>query len=221
MCTANPKQEALIQAKVEEFISGDKLFTSVDVANAIKSDGEWIRNRVVRDWLLENITTNDIFSGYTKTRINVNGGTHQATLYLPTWADADIYDKTDQRVLTPDEVKSIRRNKIGQPNPNVVHDINTILSPEEDEDDGDNGDVISKVLRSKNRLFIPGYMIKAMGWNPGDTVDPTKIKTPNIRPDELTVWHDYRVSIPRSAVPWKTEPVKVTLKGGEILFDKA
>ena len=43
--------DTTIEAKVDEFVNDNKGFTSVDIGNAIKTDGTWIANREVAAWL--------------------------------------------------------------------------------------------------------------------------------------------------------------------------
>lgn len=87
------------------------MFTSVDLANKVKKDGSWIRNREVAAWLRQNINAN---SGpgvptYDTTMIDVeitdNGvqTTVEARLYHPMGTDPDLYTGTDAVAVTPDD----------------------------------------------------------------------------------------------------------------------
>jgi hypothetical protein len=206
--------DATIREKVEGYVKEQKLYTSVDIANAIKRDGIWVRTREVRDWLRANISDTILFQDYTTSTIDVCSGAAQATLYHPTTKDPLEYTERDQVSLTPDEVKAIQKSKVGQPVPSAVPDINSVLTQTDDGED-------SAVIRTTERIKIPGHIIKKLGWHPGNRVDPAVIKTHTTLPSNLKVSKDYRVSIPRSCVNWPGCPVKVILKNGMIVFDKA
>lgn len=228
------KYHASVQEKVTEFIKEDKMFTSVDIANAVKLEGLWVRNTEVRDWLQENFGNKALFGTYVISQISVCNGSSMASLYHPALLNPSDYVDRNQRPLTPDEVKAIAKAKIGTVKDSAVPDLNKIL----DKDNEDNGDdeeddkdttntsgtkpvTMSTVLKSTERLKLPGAMIRALGWIPGQVVDPALILTTKVLSGTLTVNDDYRVSIPRSAVPWGKSPVKVTLKDGKIHFKKA
>lgn len=212
---------ATVLEKVTEAIKKEQMFTSVDIANAVKSEGLWVRNREVRDWLLENFSDKNIFGDYIISQIYVCNGSSVASLYHPALSDPNNYLERDQVPLTPDEVKAIAASKVGTVKDSMAPDLNKIL-PDASEDD-DDGVVVDMTItiRSKDRIKIPGAMIRAIGWVPGQIVDPALILTTNTIPGHLKVNDDYRVSIPRSAVPWGTDPVNVILKGGKIHFEKA
>lgn len=211
---------ASVQEKVIEYINDEMLFTSVDIANAVKSDGLWVRNREVRDWLHENFSNKTIFKNYITTQITVCKGSSAATLYHPDDVDADAYIETDQQPLTPDEVKAIAKTKVGKVK--LTPDIDKILQPPSFDDEPEDAPVIMEaIIRSVDRIKIPGSMIRKLGWVPGQIVDPALILTSKVLSGDLVVNSDYRVSIPRSSVSWGTSPVKVILKGGKIHFKKA
>lgn len=87
--------------------------------------------------------------------------------------------------------------------------------------DGD-GVRIKKRLASVERLWIPTDIVKAIGLNPGDTVDIDKVKIHHgkLNPG-LKVHYDGRFAIPRRCIGYGTDPVKVLVKGDEIYFEKA
>ena len=91
-----------IEAKVAEFVANKVGFTSVNVANAIKVDGEWIPNREVAAWL----RAWDVDPEYTVTRISVtleDGTSARATVYMPEDQPISAYTGRDERAMTPDE----------------------------------------------------------------------------------------------------------------------
>lgn len=211
----------IIEVKVKNFISKDALFTSVDIANSIKKDGHWVRNVEVRDWLRNNFQSSDIFGDYETEVIEVCGGTRIATLYRPCWSDAHDYEERDQTALTPDDVNIIS---------NKVHDnsVSSLSTKNNDKKDDDiitmispKGVSIRRKISSKERIKIPGRIIKRLGLNPGDKINPSQIKTHKPIPSRLIVNADFRVSIPRNCLNWGTEPVNVMLKGDNIIFEKA
>jgi hypothetical protein len=208
--------EATIREKIIEATKVGKLFTSVDIANAVKQEGLWVRNRDVRDWLQDNFYDKSIFDGYIISQILVCNASSYASLYHPSSELPDRYLDRDQRPLTPDEVKAIINSKKGTPRDDTAPDIDVMLAPD-DEDDIE----MSVTLTSVERLKIPGAMIRALGWSAGQLVDPALILTHNVLPANLKVNDDYRVSVPRTAVNWGTNPVKVILKKGKIHFEKA
>jgi hypothetical protein len=208
--------------KVTEFIKEDKMFTSVDIANAVKADGLWVRNREVRDWLQENFSNKTIFLNYTISQILVCNGSTAASLYHPVLLNPDDYVDRDLHPLTPDEVKAIAKAKIGTVKDSAAPDLNVMLgNSSDDEEDVDDDIEMSIIIRSVDRIKIPGAMIRALGWVPKQTIDPALILTTSVISGDLTVNDDYRVSIPRSALPWGTDPVLVMLKGNKIHFKKA
>ena len=99
--------EATIKAKVQDFTARHEMFTSVDISNAIKSDGIWIKNREVAEWLRTNFSDVSLFGDYQQTVIQVCGDKAEAALYHPLMTDPNIYTNRDQRALTPDDVKII------------------------------------------------------------------------------------------------------------------
>jgi hypothetical protein len=112
MCDTNR-----VKKEVERFVNEDKLFTSVDVANAIKQGNsedkpEWIRNREVASFLRKNALLIALQSGknYEMVMIPVeteNGVTVSAYLYHPQGTDPLQYLETDKRAVTPDEFESL------------------------------------------------------------------------------------------------------------------
>jgi len=223
---------ASVLEKVTEFIKEDKMFTSVDIANAVKSEGLWVRNTEVRDWLQENFSNKTLFGTYVISQISVCNGSSMASLYHPALLNPSDYVDRDQRPLTPDEVRAIAKAKVGTIKDSAVPDLNKILDKSNDTEDDEDEDTnqgttsakpvqMSTILTSVERLKIPGAMIRALGWVPGQIVDPALILTTKVLSGTLVVSADYRVSIPRSAVPWGKSPVIVILKDGKIHFKKA
>lgn len=204
-------KEALISNKVKDFVANETMFTSVDIANAIKKDGNWVRNIEVASWLRENFYKEDILLDYKTSPINVCDNTRSATLYLPKWADPEDYEDRNQDPLTPAEVDAIKKQKNQKaPTPDIVDMLNGTQA------------VMSKVIRSKERIKIPGSMIKKLGYVPGDQVPSDIVKTHNNIPGRLIVNKDYRFSVPRSSVNWGKDPVKVILtQDNKITFEKA
>lgn len=215
-------KQDLIQTKVEEYVSKEEMFTSVDISNAIKEDGEWISNRDVRDWLKSNFHSDPIFSNYCRTGISVCNDSVAATLYHPAYKLAEDYEPRNQHALTPSEVDAIKRAKSAQPAKSTA-DIVQILSTSNNSTSTSGSKQVGlvRIIRSVERIKIPGAIIKKLGYQPGDRVDPSKIKTDKPIPGRLIVNKDYRFSIPRSCVGWDHQPVKVLIKRDKIVFEKA
>jgi hypothetical protein len=206
--------DVTIKAKVQEFVNKEQMFTSVDVANAIKKSGVWVRVSEVRTWIKNNLSDQSLFGDYGHTTIDVCGGKAQATLYHPVFADPNDYVERDQVTLTPDEVKAIQKQVSGTVNVSATPDISAIF-------DNTTSPDLSIVIKSKERIKIPGEITRKLGLQPGDRVDPALLKTHTVITRDLFVNSDYRISIPRTAIHWGTDPVKVMLKNGVVEFDKA
>lgn len=207
-----------IKNKVQEFILRNEMFTSVDISNAIKSEGIWIKNREVAEWLRTNFSDASIFGDYARTSILVCNGATEASLYHPHMSDIAKYANREQRTLTPDDVKIIQTKVAGTLRPDSTPDINDILDPAKN----NSSDIVkSLIIKSKDRVKVPGDMIRALGWKPGDRIDPAVIKTHRALTKPLFVNSDYRVSIPRICINWGVDPVKVILRRGVIEFEKA
>jgi len=213
------QRDSLIEEVVTQFIEDEEMFTSVDIANTIKKEGIWIRNIEVRDWLRENADDADIFGDYEYGPILVCNGARHATVYYPSYRNPQEYEPTNQKALTPSEVEAIHRSR--HPGTNT---------PTAKDSDGKAVDLLDllddvemeRVIASSERIKIPGAMIRKLGYKPGDTVDPSIIKTHSPIPKRLKVNKDYRLSIPRTCVNWSNNPIKVKLKENkEIIFEKA
>lgn len=218
------QRDSLIRETVQKFINEEEMFTSVDIANAIKKEGIWVRNTEVRDWLRTNYDFDDTFENYESDRIPVCNGTRYATVYLPAYRNADEYEPTNQKPLTPSEVEAIRRAKDGSDDIDSTPDSSSNKSQYKKMDVADLLDdtELERVIYSHERIKIPGAMIRKMGYKPGDNVDPAVIKTHSPIPKKLKVNKDFRLSIPRQCVKWGVSPVKVKLKENkEIVFERA
>lgn len=92
---------SVIETKVNDFVSKNAMFTSVDIANAIKKDGTWVKNSEVASWLRVNVLAN--FSSYRAVRIPVAQGQLTAFLYYPGTYNPDDYQDRDQTALPPQQ----------------------------------------------------------------------------------------------------------------------
>ena len=95
----------IIEKKVEEYVSRDEMFTSIDIGNAIKRDGTWVKNREVAAWLRSHVDDTNVLPDYERDTIPVNGGNAQAALYYPSWKNPDDYTERDQKALKPSDLK--------------------------------------------------------------------------------------------------------------------
>jgi hypothetical protein len=201
MCQSN----ALIEMKVNEFVGQQKMFTSVDIANAIKCDGKWVRNREVAAWLRSNVASS--YGNYTTTTIEVSGG-RQATLYHPLNADSSTYDSRDQRALKPNEVDGPSKTV----SKNISKSQTTVRNASQTSDDG--------IILKGKRIRIPASLIKQLGWQPGDSIDSDKIVingaplSPNLK-----VTTESRVSVARKSLNLGDSKVKVFIENGKIHFE--
>lgn len=211
--------QSAIRETVLEYVKGEKLFTSVDISNAIKQAGFFVRNREVTAWLHANRDDQKHFPNYDYTMTPVRNDTVQATLYYPCWKDPADYKDTNQRTLTPRDVANLQRALGIQPTkaPVSAAHSKTPVSTVKLTTPGNT----CGVIRAKERVKISGKLIKTLGWKPGDTIDTSKIKTKYPVSPDLVVNKDYRVSIPRHACGLGDDPIKVSMLGGEIIFEKA
>jgi len=233
-----------VKVVVEEFSRGQKQFTSIDVANQVKRSGKWRRNRDVASELRDMYATDDAaLAGYSRCSIAVKGGSKTATLYFPSGTDPEDYKDRDQRADSPTPPASrgastqafqTAQRTVAAPAARSRSAASGILkrAPRnmvtQQTDVADIGDVLdtdivmTKVIKTKERIKIPGPMIRKLGWAPGQPVDLSKIKTHNAVPVGIIVAKDYRVSLPRNALNWGTQPVKVILTSkNDIIFDQA
>ena len=99
----------VIEDKVTAFVGDTKGFTSVDIANAIKTEGTWVRNREVASWL-RNWTPP---VGYSVTKISVSQGSNvaQASVYIPNTLAITDYVNTQQDAMTPGEFEAMHGKK--------------------------------------------------------------------------------------------------------------
>ena len=219
--------DTTIRDTVKKFVDDEKMFTSVDIATDIKKRGIWVRTVEVRAWLQRNFDKDSLMGDYNSSQIGVCNNTTLATLYHPIWQDPNEYQDRDQQPLTPIDVKNIQLTLKNQLRPDTAPDINDVFdaaqTPDSDgsDDNKDDNDDEGYTITSVERLKIPGALIRKLGWKPGDTIDPALIQTSRTIPATLKVNKDYRVSIPRNSVDWGTSPVKLKVKGGRIVFEKA
>jgi len=228
-----------VRKVVEEFTGGQKMFTSVDVANTVKRTYSWRRNRDVAAELRNLFSTGDsLFDGYDRCVIAVDGGAKNATLYLPCGSDPDDYKERDQRADRPNAKAAPVQSQAPAQQPASPAKARAVASGSikrvprsmmtQQTDQSDIADVLAtnivmtKVIKTKERIKIPGEMIRKLGWMPGQPADLSRIKTHKAVAVGVVVSKDYRVSIPRKAVDFGSGPVKVILtSANDIVFDKA
>jgi hypothetical protein len=202
----------IIEKKVSEFVNNKKMFTSVNITNAIKMDGTWISNSEVAQWLRNSYNNSkhmtNILINYSSTTIQVENGQRAATLYYPFGHDSNTFTDTEISAMTPDEFKRIHGVDPFIPVPANVPVKSKIT-------------LIDKVCsENSNRIRIPAKIVSAIGLKPYKKVTDQKFAIKNI-PATLKVHADGRVSIPRSCIDIKKGPVKIFLKDGVIGFEKA
>jgi hypothetical protein len=218
----------LIKAKIELFVNDQKMFTSINVANAIKKDGTWIRNSVVAEWLRENfeLVNENLGDSYLISQIPVRNGTLTANLYYPFFADTNNFNDRDAEAMTPDEFSKLHKYTSTDSRalpPLVSTTVKT-----------DTTNVLSKNVpsipvnlptrtiteKANGRLKIPAAFVKALGLKPGDYVAASdKIKFPNF-PSNIIVQSDFRISIPRKLLSLGQGPVRIYIKDGQLGIEK-
>lgn len=228
-----------VQDVVKRFVGMGAKFTSVDVANEVKRSGVWRRNSDVASELRRIFRAGDCgLSAYEASVIDVLNGSRRATLYHLSGSDPDDYQDRDQRALRPSDVKVKGVGKSAAPVKSaaaaravqkpvvfkrVKRDMTTQVSDATDIAVAlDANIVMSKVVRSKERIKIAAPMIRKLGWQPGQQADMSRIKTHRAVKCGVIVTKEQRVSIPRKAVKWGESPVRVMLTDhNEIVFAKA
>lgn len=206
------KEETVIQAKVEEFTNREEAFTSVDIANAIKEDGTWIRNRIVAAWLRNNFDVED----YEKAMIDVGSG-RQASLYHPDFYDPANYTGQNQKAINPDDFKELHPDA-----DDVVTAVDTTDTDDEEEQDfNENSRTVSV---SKGRIWVPASIINQLGMNtPGEEVDISKLDLTG-KPT-LTVHEDCRISVAskdvNSGAFLDNDKITVSIKNGKAVFERS
>lgn len=223
--------DTLIQDKVKIFVEQDKMFTSVDVGNAIKTeDKTFIKNRDVAAWLRENFTKDQLFKNYNRSLIRVTAG-KETYVYHPFFADPSVYTQVDQHALSPQEAGISASNKTNFISnagngpfpqsmltgfPISVNSTTTTVPP---------GSIDNSVIITDTRMVrISSKIVAKLGWKPGDDVDLSKIDGATIPSiTELKVHKDGRVYVARSWLPFGTDAVKIDFDqtSGKITIVKA
>lgn len=191
-----------VESKVKSFINDDKMFTSVDVSNAIKRDGTWISNREVSIFLKGySLSTSD----YSKTVISVGSG-RKAYLYHPDGVDPSDYANTNARALTPTEAG------VAAPTATAAGVVDL------DDDTDDDDDYLSKTIYLGRRARVPGKFTRIIGLNPGDQVDPSRFQASVS--SKLKVNKDGRVSVKRDSITDDdaVDQVSISIDNGMIAF---
>lgn len=102
--------DKLVKDIIKVMVDKKELFTSVDVANIVKSQGEWIRNSEV-SFIMKEIFQND-YDDYIRSQIEVkkaegNNEFVKAWLYHPKNTDPKSYKNVEGKPIDPDEFKKI------------------------------------------------------------------------------------------------------------------
>jgi hypothetical protein len=188
--------QQIIEAKVDEFISSNQMFTSVDISNAIKKDGTWISNSEVASFLRRN-SAFILSKQYSSSSIPVLNGQKRANLYYPIGSDTFDYQNRDQKALTPQEAgldpNAVPTSTVTQTQP--VSLGSTVSSM---------GKRIKISASLFDRLRIPAKIVAEIGLEPGDPVDVDSsciiVNRPLLLSKNLKVHADGRISIPRECV---------------------
>jgi len=207
---------AIIKSMVDVFVKAKKLFTSVDIANAIKTNGTWVRNSAVASWLRNEFDE----STYTTSMISVNYGNIRASLYYPLHENPGNYANSNLEAIDPFKFKDVNTYTIdddrAKPENAAKKSVNTILNTSTVKKSGVN--IPHKVYRSTERLRIPASLVKAVGMTPYSRVKTTKISI--VVPDTLRVHSDGRISVPRTCTNLGRGPLKVGVVDGVIDIQK-
>jgi len=193
----------VIKAKVADMMQKQVMFTSVNICNAIKTDGTWFSNRDVAKWLRQNFAelNDDLNADYIATQISVNGSS-SANLYHHFSADSDNYTDRGLKAITPAEFKMMhgRDPFAAQSKPVAKAAVKTMRVMKQ---------VTSSSTRcihefKRGRIRVPGAFVKAIGLKPGSTIDVSKFMLNKTDlSDKLKVHNDGRVSVPRKCLDFK------------------
>lgn len=192
-------KEELIQEKVTDFMTKNKMFTSVDVCNSIKDDGTWIHNREVASWLRDNFVTFNLQNQYQVSQITVGYHSARANLYHPATTSPFDYTDVNQKAITPDDFKA--KHRFDAP----VSKSSTVS----------NNAVKTFVCVRNDRVRIPVEIVKQAGLNPGDSVNPSIFSIPVS--NKLKVTKDCRINLINENLPAK---VKIFVWNKIIHIDK-
>jgi hypothetical protein len=99
--------DTTIETTVDQFVNDEKGFTSVDIANSIKTAGTWIGNSKVASWLRKWTPPSNY--GITKVTVQVvdTGATAQAGVYLPDSMAVSDYTATATEAMTPAQFQTL------------------------------------------------------------------------------------------------------------------
>ena len=224
------KENEVIEQKVRDLVSQQTMFTSVDVTNAIKTDGIWINNAIVSSWLRSNFdaVNQSMGNNYESKVINVANNTHRAFVYYPFFNDPNNYPNPNAIAMTPDQFFALHNYK--HTDPEAQPDGPSVQSSTSIQQQTPQAPTISnKVVsidartltgKAQGRIRIPGAIIKALGLKPGDVVATSnKVDIPNLSKN-ITVQNDYRVSIPRDILSLGKGPVRMSLRDGKLKIEK-
>lgn len=134
-------KDQIIREVVEEMVTDEAMFTSVDVGNSVKRKilSMDIRNREVAQWLRDNASSDVSMQDYDSVMISVDNGKAQATLYYPHWLDPEDYVARDQKALGPDDIDDLRKQQGLTP---AIAPASPVV---DDNDDDDGKDIVQVV----------------------------------------------------------------------------
>lgn len=207
--------DQIIENKVEEYVNRNEAFTSVDIANAIKIEGTWIRNREVAAWLRHNLL-NITGNNYQRTLVDVGQG-RQASLYHPFFFDSSNYIGQNQNALNPDDFNALHPNGIiGLSKSYGLSDASN--ENDEEEDFNEDSRTVSVTV---GRVWIPATIIAQLGMKPGEDADNGKLNL--INSSNLTVHDDGRVSVTSKNINASFQDgdkIKIFVKDNVTIYEK-
>jgi hypothetical protein len=208
--------DTIIEKKVQDFMNTQSMFTSVNVANAIKTDGAWVRNREVAEWLRNNFSNlnSQHNSDYMFVQISVGNG-QQANLYLPVTADPNNYTDTNLEALTPDDFKKLHGFDplsatiqtppatvvLPQPVTQTATSVPLSVTNPLPTKTGVNVKLYKITEFKSGRARIPTELVKKLHLQPHNTVNLKKFDIDQAEaPEHLRVHADGRISLPRKCI---------------------
>jgi hypothetical protein len=219
--------DKVIRAKVEEFVGKQLMFTSVDISNAIKRDGTWVRNSEVSSWLHRNFNDVNDSRGadYIQAQVSVLNNTVTALLYLHVTHNVDSYTNRDLVAMTPDQFKRLHGydplnppiSTTGSTTSSTPAGTTTVKSPavpaKKIKTVGDklkvaHGCFLIQEFKS-GRIRVPATLVKAVGMRPGCKVNFKKLDVNTAKiSSPLKVHDDGRISLPRTCIEVDSTSVK-------------
>jgi hypothetical protein len=195
--------------KIKSLVDDGELFTSVDVSNAIKRDGVWIRNKEVAKFL----RTYDFSQhNYNKELINVTSNNIQtkATVYFPDYSDAQHYKLTSQTTIKKHQLPTQKMLKIVSTS-NQISNLQTHNAASQFK---------TYKIKCPKKIRVPAKLVRIFNSNPGTQFDISNIDIVCFKnlPSKMKVNKDGRINIATSYLKTKKQEILISITNNKISF---